>query len=153
MWGERGGRACYSGEEGKNVKRKRSHTTLVGAKRFVSPAARAGISATGIGIAPNLAQHARDRAKPEGVSAQFDEGDAEQLPYADGSFDVVVSLIGAMFAPRPEKVAAELARVCRPGGRLYMANWTPSGMVGQMFKKGWKKSFQHTTWLRMARQN
>jgi SAM-dependent methyltransferase len=65
---------------------------------------------------------------------RFDEGDAEALPFADASFDVVISLIGAMFAPRPELVAAELARVCRPGGRLYMANWTPSGMVGMMFK-------------------
>ena len=105
-----------------------------GSGQLVIPAARAGISATGIDIAPNLIQHARERAKKEGITAQFDEGDAEQLPYADESFDVVVSLIGAMFAPRPEKVAAELARVCRPGGRLYMANWTPSGMVGHMFK-------------------
>ena len=105
-----------------------------GSGQLVIPATRSGINATGIDIATNLIQHARDRAKSEGVIAQFDEGDAEQLPYADGSFDVVVSLIGAMFAPRPEKVAAELARVCRPGGRLYMANWTPSGMVGQMFK-------------------
>ena len=105
-----------------------------GSGQLVIPAARAGINATGIDIATNLIQHARDRAKREGIAAQFDEGDAEHLPYADSSFDVVVSLIGAMFAPRPEKVAAELARVCRSGGRLYMANWTPSGMVGQMFK-------------------
>ena len=105
-----------------------------GAGQLVIPAARAGINATGIDIATNLIQHALDRAKKEGITAQFDEGDAEQLPYADGSFDVVISLIGAMFAPRPDKVASELARVCRPGGQLYMANWTPSGMVGQMFK-------------------
>jgi SAM-dependent methyltransferase len=56
------------------------------------------------------------------------------LPYEDASFDLVVSLIGAMFAPRPERVAAELVRVCRPGGRIVMANWTPEGFVGQMFK-------------------
>ena len=56
------------------------------------------------------------------------------LPYEDASFDLVVSLIGAMFAPRPERVAAELVRVCRPGGRIVMANWTPEGHVGQMFK-------------------
>ncbi len=56
------------------------------------------------------------------------------LAFEDGAFDLVVSLIGAMFAPRPERVAAELTRVCRPGGRIAMANWTPEGHVGQMFK-------------------
>jgi SAM-dependent methyltransferase len=69
----------------------------------------------------------------EGLSARFDEGDAEQLPYDDASFDVAFSLIGAMFAPQPHEVAAELARVCRPGGRIIMGNWTPGGFVGQMF--------------------
>jgi SAM-dependent methyltransferase len=68
------------------------------------------------------------------LNVRFDEGDAESLPYADASFDLVVSLIGAMFAPVPERVAAELVRVCRPGGRIVMANWTPEGHVGQMFK-------------------
>jgi SAM-dependent methyltransferase len=105
-----------------------------GAGQLVIPAARAGINSTGVDIATNLIEHARDRAKREGLAAQFDEGDAEQLPYADGAFDVVASLFGAMFAPRPDKVASELTRVCRPGGRLFMANWTPSGMAGQMFK-------------------
>ena len=64
----------------------------------------------------------------------FDGGDAEQLPYADASFDVVMTMFGAMFAPRPETAAAELVRVCRPGGRIAMANWTPAGFIGQMFK-------------------
>jgi ubiquinone/menaquinone biosynthesis C-methylase UbiE len=64
----------------------------------------------------------------------FEEGDAEQLAFPDGSFDVVVSLIGAMFAPRPDQVATELLRVCRPGGRIIMANWTPTHFPGQMFK-------------------
>ena len=64
----------------------------------------------------------------------FEEGDAESLPYEDGQFDAVVSLVGAMFAPRPERVAAELTRVCRPGGMIAMANWTPGGFIGQMFK-------------------
>src|SRR5262249_30274598 len=73
-------------------------------------------------------------AQAEGVRVRFDEGDAEDLPYEDASFDLVVSLIGAMFAPRPDRVAAELLRVCRPGGRIVMANWTPSGFVGQLFK-------------------
>ena len=62
------------------------------------------------------------------------EHDAEALPYPDASFDLVASLIGAMFAPQPERVTAELLRVCRPGGRIVMANWTPEGFVGQMFK-------------------
>ncbi len=105
-----------------------------GAGQTAIPAARRGLRVHGIDIASNLIDHARRRAAKEGVTARFDEGDAEQLPVADASFDVVISLIGAMFAPRPERVAAELARVCRTGGRLYMANWTPGGMVGLMFK-------------------
>lgn len=106
-----------------------------GAGQIAIPAAQAGARVTGIDIASNLIRHARGRAEREGVGARFDEGDVEQLPYADGVFDAVTSLIGAMFAPRPERVAAELARVCRRGGRLFMANWTPTGMVGQMFKR------------------
>ena len=68
------------------------------------------------------------------LDARFDEGDAESLPYDDASFDLVLSLIGAMFAPRPELVTAELKRVCRPGGKIVMGNWTPTGFVGQLFK-------------------
>lgn len=98
------------------------------------PAARVGAIVTGIDIAPNLIETARTRAHAEDVNIQFDEGDAEQLPYADTSFDVVVTMFGAMFAPQPEIVAAELKRVCRPGGRIAMANWTPAGFIGQMFK-------------------
>lgn len=105
-----------------------------GAGQIAIPAARAGIDVTGVDIATNLIEQARTRAVAEGLSIQFDEGDAEELPYADASFDTVVSLIGAMFAPRPEQVAAELVRVCRSGGRIIMANWTPTGFVGQMFK-------------------
>ncbi|MEW6281819.1 MAG: class I SAM-dependent methyltransferase [Candidatus Eremiobacterota bacterium] len=98
------------------------------------PAARAGAEVTGVDIASNLLDKGRELARAEGLPVRFDEGDAEQLPYADGSFDVVVTMFGAMFAPRPERVAAELMRVCRPGGRIAMANWTPSGFIGQMFK-------------------
>jgi SAM-dependent methyltransferase len=105
-----------------------------GAGQIAIPAARAGVRVTGVDIASNLIAQARERAKAEGVEARFDEGDAEMLSYPDGSFDLVVSLIGAMFAPRPERVAAELLRVCRSGGRVAMANWTPEGHVGQMFK-------------------
>lgn len=105
-----------------------------GAGQIAIPAARQGVRVTGVDIAANLVARARERAAAEGLAARFDEGDAEQLPYADASFDVVASLIGAMFAPRPDLVASELLRVCRPGGRIVMANWTPEGHVGQMFK-------------------
>jgi ubiquinone/menaquinone biosynthesis C-methylase UbiE len=105
-----------------------------GAGQLAIPSARAGARVTGIDIATNSIEQARARAQSEGLQIQFDEGDAEMLPYEDQSFDLVVSLIGAMFAPRPELVAAELLRVTRPGGRIVMANWTPAGFVGQMFK-------------------
>ncbi|MDX2034238.1 MAG: class I SAM-dependent methyltransferase [Blastocatellia bacterium] len=98
------------------------------------PAARAGAIVTGVDIAPNLIEMARSRAKAEGLKIRFEEGDAERLPYADNSFDVVVTMFGAMFAPQPEATAAELQRVCRPGGTIAMANWTPGGFIGQMFK-------------------
>ena len=105
-----------------------------GAGQIALPAARAGVRVTGIDIAANLIEQARAGAKAEALDIHFDEGDAEALTFDDASFDLVVSLIGAMFAPRPERVAAELVRVCRPGGRIVMANWTPEGFVGQMFK-------------------
>jgi len=105
-----------------------------GTGNLALPAARAGAEVTGVDIAPNLVEQARENAKREGLNAKFDEGDAEALPYADASFDAVVTMFGAMFAPRPELVAAELKRVCRPGGSIAMANWTPSGFIGQMFK-------------------
>ena len=105
-----------------------------GAGQISIPAAQAGAKVTGVDIASNLIEQARARAAEENVDVRFDEGDAEMLPYDDAAFDLVVSLIGAMFAPRPERVAAELLRVCRPGGRIVMANWTPDGHVGQMFK-------------------
>lgn len=105
-----------------------------GAGQTALPMARSGNQVTGLDIASNLILEARKRAQAEGLNIQFDEADAEELPYDDASFDVVFSLIGAMFAPQPQKVAAEFARVCRPGGRIIMGNWTPSGFVGQMFK-------------------
>ncbi|MDH4228202.1 MAG: class I SAM-dependent methyltransferase [Nitrospirota bacterium] len=105
-----------------------------GTGQIAIPAARAGVNVTGVDIATNLVRHAQGRARMEGLEAQFMDGDAEDLPFPDASFDMVTSLIGAMFAPQPDKVAAEFARVCRPGGRLRMANWTPQGFVGQLFK-------------------
>jgi SAM-dependent methyltransferase len=98
------------------------------------PAARTGAEVTGVDIAPNLIKQAGKWAASENLKIQFDEGDAENLPYADAEFDVVMTMFGAMFAPRPERVSAELIRVCRPGGTIAMGNWTPTGFVGQMFK-------------------
>ncbi len=97
-------------------------------------AARRGVKVTGVDIATNSILAARGRAAAEGLDARFDEGDAEALPYADAGFDVVATIFGAMFAPRPERVASELVRVCRPGGTIAMANWTKEGFIGQMFK-------------------
>ena len=97
-------------------------------------AARDGVNATGVDIAPNVIQRAQARAKAEGLNARFVEGDAEDLPFEEGGFDVVASLFGAMFAPRPDQVARELLRVCSPGGTIAMGNWTREGFVGQMFK-------------------
>lgn len=105
-----------------------------GAGQIAIPAAKAGVKVTGVDLAANLVAQASARAAAEGVQIRFEEGDAEALAFPDGSFDMVVSLIGAMFAPRPELVASEMLRVCRPGGRIVMANWTPQGFVGQMFK-------------------
>jgi SAM-dependent methyltransferase len=98
------------------------------------PLARLGAIVTGVDIAPNLLVQARERAAAENLSIQFDEGDAEQLPYEDASFDAVTTMFGAMFAPRPELVAAEFARILKPGGLLAMANWNPGSFSGRMFK-------------------
>jgi 2-polyprenyl-3-methyl-5-hydroxy-6-metoxy-1,4-benzoquinol methylase len=105
-----------------------------GAGQLALIAARAGAQVVGCDIAANWLEKARVRAAAEGLEVTFEEGDAESLPYADAQFDMVTSLIGAMFAPRPDLVAAELTRVCRPGGMIAMANWTPGGFIGQMFK-------------------
>ena len=98
------------------------------------PAARTGAQVIGLDIAPNLLEQARQRAQAENLKVEFVEGDAEKLPYPAGQFDVVLSMFGAMFAPRPEVVASELKRVCRAGGLIAMGNWTPEGFVGQMFE-------------------
>lgn len=105
-----------------------------GAGQLALIAARAGANVTGCDIATNWIEHARARADAMGLDITFEEGDAEALPYDDGQFEAVVSLVGAVFAPRPELVASELTRVCRPGGMIAMANWTPGGFIGLMFK-------------------
>jgi SAM-dependent methyltransferase len=98
------------------------------------PAAAAGASVTGLDITPELLEIARARAAAEGLDVTFVEGDAEQLPFEDGSFDLVSSSFGVMFAPRQRQAAAELARVARPGARIAVAAWTPEGVNGTMFR-------------------
>lgn len=105
-----------------------------GTGNLTIPAALTGAAVTGIDIAPNLIAQARRRAAAEGLSVAFDVGDAEQLPYEAHSFETVVTMFGAMFAARPDRVASELLAVAMPGGRIAMANWTPSGFVGEMLK-------------------
>jgi ubiquinone/menaquinone biosynthesis C-methylase UbiE len=83
---------------------------------------------------PALLERARKRAEAEGLRVEFREADAEALPFADESFDVVISTFGVMFTPDQDKAAAELVRVCRRGGRIGLANWTPEGFIGQVFK-------------------
>jgi SAM-dependent methyltransferase len=98
------------------------------------PAAATGADVTASDLTPELFEAGRKRARSEGVDLTWVEADAENLPFEDESFDVVMSSIGAMFAPRHEKVADELARVCRKGGTIGMLNWTPEGMIGDLFR-------------------
>jgi len=97
-------------------------------------AAGAGAQVTGLDLTPELFQTARRRAEEHGVAIDWLEGDAEHLPFDDGRFDHVLSAFGVQFAPRHHLVARELARVCRPGGRIGLVNWTPEGQVGELFK-------------------
>jgi len=83
---------------------------------------------------PELLAKARTRAAADGLALRTEEADAERLPFADASFDAVLSVFGVMFVPRQEQAAAELMRVCRPGGRIALANWTPDGFIGRLFK-------------------
>ncbi len=105
-----------------------------GTGNLAIPAARKGAQVTGVDIATNLLRQARHRAAAEDLQITFEEGDAEQLPFLDAEFDLVMSMFGAMFAPDPDQVASELARVCRHGGKIAMANWTPEGFTGKMFR-------------------
>ena len=83
---------------------------------------------------PSLLEHGRARANADGLPVKFEQADAENLPYSDHSFDVVMSTFGVMFTPDQDKAAAEMARACKPGGRIGLANWTPASFVGQIFK-------------------
>ncbi|HEY8947858.1 MAG TPA: class I SAM-dependent methyltransferase [Rhizomicrobium sp.] len=102
------------------------NATLAAARRFANV-----VSTDYVGT---LLERGRERAKAERLAATFQEADAEALPFADGSFDVVLSTFGVMFTPNHEKAASELLRVCRRGGKIGLANWTPEGFIGQLFK-------------------
>ncbi len=100
------------------------NTALAAARRY-------GV-VTGTDYVPALLEKGCERAAVEGLEVDFREGDAEELPFPDTSFDVVLSTVGVMFAPDQERVAAELARVCRPGGRICLANWSPGSFAGEL---------------------
>src|SRR4029077_9027884 len=98
------------------------------------PAAKTGADVTASDLTPEFFDTGRRRAQAEGVELEWVEADAENLPFDDQSYDVVMSSIGAMFAPHHQEVADELVRVCRPGGTIGMLNWTPEGMIGALFR-------------------
>jgi SAM-dependent methyltransferase len=97
-------------------------------------AARRGADVIGVDYVPELLERGRQRAAADRLPVTFQEGDAEQLPFPDGAFDVVLSTFGVMFTPDQERAARELLRVCRPGGKIGLANWTPDSFVGQIFR-------------------
>jgi SAM-dependent methyltransferase len=113
------------GEDALDVACGSGNTAIAAARRFATT--------TGLDYVPALLDHGRERAKAELVEVDWVEGDAQDLPFPDASFDLVMSTFGVMFAPDQRRAAAELLRVCRPGGRIAMANWTPDGMIGEMF--------------------
>ncbi len=102
------------------------NTALAAARRFGE--------VTGIDYVPALLEEGRERAATEGLKVTFLEGDAEDIPFSDASFDYVLSTIGVMFAPNQEKAASELLRVCRSGGKIGLVNWTPDGYLGEFFR-------------------
>jgi ubiquinone/menaquinone biosynthesis C-methylase UbiE len=97
-------------------------------------AARRWCDVTSTDYVPSLLEHGRKRAEAEGHRIHFQQADAENLPFDDAHFDAVLSTFGVMFAPDQDKAAGEMLRVCKPGGRIGLANWTPEGFVGQIFK-------------------
>lgn len=98
------------------------------------PAARTGATVIGLDITPSLLEAGKREAAEAGVEIEWVEGDAENLPYGDDSFDAVISVFGVMFAPDHRKAAAEVARVLKPGGRMVLCNWDPDGEAGRFFK-------------------
>ena len=97
-------------------------------------AARRGARVTSTDYVPALLDRGAQRARAEGLTAEFLAADAEALPFEEAAFDCVLSTFGVMFAPDQARAAAELIRVCRPGGRIGLANWTPTGFIGRLFK-------------------
>jgi ubiquinone/menaquinone biosynthesis C-methylase UbiE len=97
-------------------------------------AARRWCEVTSTDYVSSLLESGRARAQAEGHTIQFQEADAENLPFPDASFDTVMSTFGVMFTPNQEQAASELARVCKPGGKIGLANWTPESFIGQLFK-------------------
>jgi ubiquinone/menaquinone biosynthesis C-methylase UbiE len=116
----------HAGDKVLDVATGSGNTAMSAARRFCD--------VTGIDYVSELIEHARKRAKVEGLEITFEVGDAEDLPYPDASFDVVLSTLGVMFASDQEKAAEELLRICRPGGKIGLANWTPDGFIGNMFR-------------------
>jgi ubiquinone/menaquinone biosynthesis C-methylase UbiE len=102
------------------------NATLAAARRFCK--------VTGLDYVPALLERAAERARAERLSPTFIEGDAEQLPFANGLFDAVLSTFGVMFAPDQARAASELVRVCKPGGKIALASWTPEGFIGDLLR-------------------
>ena len=115
-----------SGQRVLDVAAGNGNATLAAARRFAEV-----VSTDYVGT---LLDRGRERAQAERLAITFQEADAEALPFADASFDVVLSTFGVMFTPRQEQAASELLRVCRPGGKIGLANWTPESFIGQLFK-------------------
>ena len=115
-----------AGEHVLDVAAGNGNATLAAARRFAS--------VTSTDYVPALLERGQRRAEAEGLTVRFEVADAEALPYADASFDVVLSTFGVMFAPDHSQAASELMRVCRPGGRIGLASWTPPGFLGQLFR-------------------
>ena len=115
-----------AGERVLDVAAGNGNATLAAARRFAD--------VTSTDYVPDLLERGRQRAEADGLDVVFEIADAEQLPYADRSFDVVLSTFGVMFAPDHPRAASELRRVCRPGGRIGLACWTPEGFLGQLFQ-------------------
>ena len=115
-----------SGSKVLDVAAGNGNATLAAARRFAD--------VTSTDYVPSLLESGKKRAEAEGLTVQFKEADAENLPFGDGEFDVVLSTFGVMFTPDQNKAASELLRVLKPGGKIGLANWTPAGFIGQLFK-------------------
>ena len=115
-----------AGEKVLDVAAGNGNATLAAARRFAQ--------VTSTDYVPALLDKGRERARAEGLQVEFRTADVENLPFADGSFDVVLSTYGCMFAPNHARTASEMMRVLRPGGRIGLANWTPTGFIGRLFK-------------------